>query len=371
MKKTKRVLAGLLAAASALTLTACASQSDNTAPPAEGNGATAPDQAATMDGTGMVFAGSCWSFNDTFINSISSYVKEFAAEYGATFEFSDAQGSQPNQTDALNGYITKGVNGMMVNIIDTTATGIILRAAADADLPVIFFEHEPDKADLDAYDKCWSVGSNNEQGGTYMAELMLDYWNTFDNADRNGDGKFSYILIEGQVGDTTSEVRSQYIEKVLADAGVGAEIIGNSVGEWTRATAYDQMSGFISSIGLENIDGVLAVNDDMAIGCIEALKVNGYNTGAPGDGQYIPVVGIDGTDAGFDSMSTGQMWGTVLNDAKTYARYSTDLLIASASGVELTEENLGFPIVDGKYVRIDHVKVAQDNWEQVKKDYKD
>lgn len=366
----KRFLAGLLAAVSVLALTACTSSSQDAAPPEVDSEGAAAAGGATMDGTGMVFAGSCWSFNDTFINNISSHVKQFAEEYGASFEFSDAQGSQPNQTDALNGYITKGVNGLMVNIIDTTATTIILRAAADADLPVVFFEHEPDKKDMDTYDKCWTVGSNNEQGGTFMAELMLDYWNTFDNADHNGDGKFSYILIEGQVGDTTSEVRSQFIEKVLADAGVSAEMAGNSVGEWSRATAYDQMSGFISSIGLENIDGVLAVNDDMAIGCIEALKVNGYNTGAPGDGKYIPVVGIDGTDAGFDSMSTGQMWGTVLNDAKTYARYCTDLLIAAANGAELTEQNLGFAIEDEKYVRIDHVKVSQDNWEQIQKDYK-
>lgn len=366
----KRFLAGLLAAVSVLALTACGAPSEDTAPPEGESGDGAGTAGAAMDGTGMVFAGSCWSFNDTNVNEISRYVKQYSQEYGASFEFNDAQASQPNQTDALNGYLTKGVNGLMVNIIDTTATSIILQAAADEDVPVVFFEHEPDKKDLDSYDKCWSIGSNNLQGGTFMAELMLDYWNTYENADRNGDGVYQYVLIEGQVGDTTSEMRAQYIEQVLQNSDKATKMIGNSVGEWARATAYDQMSGFISSLGLENIDGVLAVCDDMAIGCVEALKVNGYNLEGAGSEHYIPVVGIDCTDAGLDALSAGELWGTVLNDTRAYAKCSVNTLVAAANGLEISKETVGVEPEEGKYLRIDHVKVTQDNWEQIKKDYK-
>ena len=379
----KRIAAWFLVFLMLFTLAACGTDekaSDDSATPESGDTDVSADVqtdvgegengSAEKSAEGMVFAGSCYSFNDTFINSIVGHLETFTGEYGATVEFNDAQSSQPTQTDAINGYITKGVNGLMINIIDTTATSLILQAAEAESLPVVFFEHQPEDADLRSYDKCWSVGSNNPQGGTYMAELLLDYWDTYENADRNGDGVYQYILIEGQVGENTSQTRSQYIKDVLESSGKNVEMIGNSVGEWSRATAYDQMSGFISSIGLENIDGILAVNDDMALGCVEALKVNGFNTDGVGTENYIPVVGIDGTDAGFESLSNGELWATVLNDAKTYAKCCTEILVAAANGLEVNEENVGFPVIDEKYFQIDHIKVTQENWEEIQAEYK-
>ena len=55
----------------------------------------------------------------------------------------------------------------------------------------------------------------------------------------------------------------------------------------------NKMSGFISAVGLDRIEAVLANNDDMALGAIEALKAEGYNAGDPA--KFVPVVGVDAT----------------------------------------------------------------------------
>jgi methyl-galactoside transport system substrate-binding protein len=60
-----------------------------------------------------------------------------------------------------------------------------------------------------------------------------------------------------------------------------------------KVKATDLMKTFIAANGLDKIEAVLANNDDMALGAIEALKAEGYNTGDAT--KYIPVVGVDAT----------------------------------------------------------------------------
>lgn len=50
------------------------------------------------------------------------------------------------------------------------------------------------------------------------------------------------------------------------------------------------------------IELVIANNDGMAIGCVAALSNIGYNTGAEGT-PFIPVIGVDATDAAKDAIA--------------------------------------------------------------------
>lgn len=88
---------------------------------------------------------------------------------------------------------------------------------------------------------------------------------------------------------------------------------------WDRVKGQEKMAAFLSSYG-DKIDAVIANNDDMALGAIEALKAAGYFQ----NGKYMPVVGVDATAPAVQALKDGTLLGTVLNNAKNKAMlYST------------------------------------------------
>lgn len=121
------------------------------------------------------------------------------------------------------------------------------------------------------------------------------------------------------------------------------------------------MKNFITSKGIDAIEAVICNNDDMALGAIEALKSEGYNTGKDAS-KYIPVVGVDATAPALQAIAAGQMLGTSLNDAYNQGTAAVKIANAAAQGQAVTEETVGYKITDGKYVWIPYVKVTAENY---------
>ena len=124
----------------------------------------------------------------------------------------------------------------------------------------------------------------------------------------------------------------------------------------------NKMSGFISAVGLDRIEAVLANNDDMALGAIEALKAEGYNAGDPA--KFVPVVGVDATAPALEAMKDGSMLGTVLNDAVNQGKAAVRVAVAAAEGREVTKESIGYDVTDEKYIWIPYRKVTSENYKE-------
>jgi methyl-galactoside transport system substrate-binding protein len=125
---------------------------------------------------------------------------------------------------------------------------------------------------------------------------------------------------------------------------------------WDRVTAQNKMQSIIASKG-DEIEAVFANNDDMALGCISALKAAGYFTG----GKYMPVVGVDATAPGLQAIEDGTLLGTVLNDAKDQGIATYKIAKVLSEGKTPSKDNIGYDVVDGKYVWIDYKPITKDN----------
>ena len=125
--------------------------------------------------------------------------------------------------------------------------------------------------------------------------------------------------------------------------------------------ALEALKTFKGERAMVCVGGGSMKRDDMALGAIEALKAEGYNSGDAS--KYIPVVGVDATAPALEAMKEGSLLGTVLNDATSQGNASVNIAVAAAQGKEITEENIGYPVTDDKYVWIDYVKVTQDNYQ--------
>ena len=313
-----------------------------------------------------------YKFDDTFMTGVRNTISEQAKTLGiAEPKIVDSQNKQATQNDQVDTFITQEVNALAINPVDLTAAGPIITKAKDKGLPIVFLNRQPSESDMDSYDKAWYVGARAEESGTLSGEIIADYFKEHKDADKNGDGKIQYVMLQGEPGHQDATLRSEYAPKALEKAGFGVEELAKDTAMWDKVKAADLMNAWITSIGLDKIEAILANNDDMALGAIEALKAKGYNKGDAS--KYIPVVGVDATAPALQAMEEGSLLGTVLNDAENQGKATINIAAAAAQGKEINKANIGYDLFDaegnvkegGKYVWVPYVKVTVDNY----KDY--
>ena len=134
-----------------------------------------------------------------------------------------------------------------------------------------------------------------------QGQLVLDYWTANPEADKNGDGIIQYVMLSGPADHQDAQIRTASPIKAIKDAGIEIQELAREIGDWNRPVAIEEMGAIYAQHG-DAIEFVLANNDNMAIGAIEALKANGYF----GDtGKFMPVVGVDATEPALESMRRG------------------------------------------------------------------
>lgn len=320
--------------------------------------------AAFADTDALV--GACiYKFDDTFMTGVRNAMRAEMDKQGGELEIVDSQNRQPTQNDQVDAYISKGANALIVNPVDRTAAQPLMEKAKAEGLPIVFVNREPYADVMNAYDKIWYVGAKAEESGTQSGQIIVDYFKKNPKADKNGDGKIQYIMIRGEQGHQDATLRTEYSTKAMKDGGFEIVELGNDTANWDKVQATDKMKGFISAVGVDNIEAVLANNDDMALGAIEALKAEGYNMGDPA--KYIPVVGVDATAPALEAMSKGEMLGTVLNDADNQGFAAVRVAVVAADDKPVTEEAIGYKITDGKYIWIPYRPVTVENYKEFMK----
>lgn len=361
MKKMVALILATMMIASAAA--GCSSNANtNSTAASTGSAASTASTAAASD----VSVGVCiYKFDDTFMTGVRNNMTKQADSLGAKLDIVDSQNKQPTQNEQVDTFITKGVNALAVNAVDRTAAAPLVDKAKAKSLPIVFLNREPDATVMKSYDKVWYVGAKAEESGTLSGQIIADYFKANKSADKNGDGVIQYVMLQGEPGHQDATLRTKYSVDAIEKAGFKTEKLAADTAMWDKVKATDLMKTFISSKGIDKIEAVLANNDDMALGAIEALKAQGYNTGDKS--KYIPVVGVDATAPALAAMANGSLLGTVLNDAENQGKATVNIAVAAAQNKEINKANAGYDITDGKYVWIPYVKVTQENYKQFQK----
>lgn len=297
---------------------------------------------------------------DTFVSQLMEDFNEYAAEkeeeteVAINIEVYNASDSQSTQNDQVREMLSDGCDVICVNLVDRTEPTTIIDMAEKEDVPVIFFNRELVAEDLERWNRLYYVGEKAFESGIMQGEIAADTFKNHPEVDKNGDGVFQYIVLEGEAGHQDAIVRTEYSVSTLVDNGVGVEKLGYAIANWNRAQAQTKMTQILAEFG-ESIELVLANNDDMALGAIDALKASGYERE-----MWPVVVGIDGTDVGLEAVADGEMVGTVYNDKEGQAEAMLDLAYALATGEDLVELELE----DNKYIRLPYEKVGTEDVEK-------
>jgi len=278
------------------------------------------------------------------------------AEGKLSLEFVDSQNSQSKQNERVDEFIAKQYKAIAVNPVERTAVGNMIEKAKQANIPLVFINREPLADDLFRWEKVYFVGAKAEDSGTLQGEIVVDYWRANPSADKNSDGVLQYVMLKGEPGHQDAELRTKYSILAIEEAGIKTEALVIDTAMWDKLKGQEKMAFYLQQFG-DAIEFVIANNDDMALGAIEALKEAGYFSGE----KFMPVVGVDALEPGMNALKEGTLLGTVLNDSVNQSKATIELLQLLASDKTPNQDNFSYNITDGKYVWIPYQKFVQIN----------
>lgn len=275
-----------------------------------------------------------YKYDDTYVSSVRQALEK-EAEGNVTLHLNDSKGDQGTQNDQVDLLIQKGVDALLVNLVDTGAAQTIVDKAKAANIPLIFFNREPALEVIESYEKCRFVGTNSRDAGTIQGNLVADRWEA-GGVDKNGDGILQYVILKGEPDNPETVARSEYSIRAIEERGISTEELGVQVCNWDTELASSAMGAWLARFG-EKIECVISNNDGMAQGAVSALQAVGYNLG--GESVTVPVVGVDATDAAKELISQGFMYATVKQDAEAMANALFVMGMNAAEGMEFIENS--------------------------------
>lgn len=193
--------------------------------------------------------------------------------------------AQANQVDQM---INQQVDAIIVAPVQADSLGPQLARAKDKGIPVIAVNATlKDTSSVTA-----SVLPDDVKAGEQEMQMM---------ADKLG-GKGNVAILKGALGSSFEIDRSQGIHNVLAKYP-DLKVVAEDTADWKPEVASNKVKTWLQSAG-GKIDGIVAQNDDMALGAAKGLREAGRTD--------IPIVGIDGIEDGLKAVKSGAMLGTNL-----------------------------------------------------------
>lgn len=241
------------------------------------------------------------NFDDNFLTVLRlAMQKSVEGKSDVKLQFEDAQTDIGKQLDQINNFVAQGVDAIIVNPVDASATQPITAAAKAAGVPLVYVNRQPVEKLPDS--GVSFVGSDERQAGTLQMTQVCKLLG----------GRGAVAIIMGDLAYEAARQWTQSAEDVLNKSECsGIKVMEKQAGKWTRISGTDLTTNWLSA-GL-NVNAIIANNDEMALGAIQALKAVKKPVGT-GDGKII-IGGIDATQDALVAMKSGDLAVTVFQDA--------------------------------------------------------
>lgn len=260
-------------------------------------------------------------FDDNFLTVLRNGMQDYAKTLdGVTLQVEDAQNDVAKQQSQIQNFIAAGVDAIIVNPVDTDATVAMSKIAADAGIPLVYVNREPVNVN-ELPDKQSFVASEEIVAGTLETKEVC----------RLLGGKGKAVVMMGELSNQGARMRTKAVHDVVAtDECKGIEIVEEQTANWQRTQGADLVTNWLSS-GIE-FNAVIANNDEMAIGAIQALKAAGK------DMKDYVVAGVDATQDALAAMAAGDLDATVFQNAAGQGKGSVDAALKIVRGEQVEKK---------------------------------
>lgn len=341
----KKLVAGLLTVAMAMT-----TMMGSVAVFAEE--AAAEETAVDLEGVDLEntkIGISIYQFADNFMTlyrtELVRYLTEDLGFNPDNIVVQDGKNDQAEQTNQINNFITDQVDVMILNLVQSSSAPQVTDMCNEAGIPVVYINRQPDETESDRWAadgiKATYVGADARQSGTFQGEEIVE---TANQGDINGDGKVSYIMVQGDPENVDAQYRTEYSVKALTDAGIEVNELLLQRGDWDQAKGQQIVQDALTQFG-EEVEVVFCNNDAMALGALQAIQAAGRVIG-----EDIYLVGVDALTDAVQNIVDGNMTGTVFNDHFSQAQTAAQMAVKYLKGEEVEPINM-----------VDYVKVTSEN----------
>ncbi len=307
----------------ALILSACASPTQTAAPPATQAASGSGNQTGgEVSGSGDIHIGyASETFSNPFWNTIRTHATAAAEEKGVklTMLGSEDIAEQVRNAEDL---IEQKVDVLVLTPWDAQGIIPVVEKANAAGIPVITVDQTSAGGKVETY-----IATDNILGGKLAAQWLAE--------SLGGKGKVA--ILEGKPGSTTNNDRLDGFNQVIKNYP-GIEIVASVTANWRRDQGLDVMGDILN--GNPQLDGVMALNDEMALGAMEAIKAAGR------EGEIL-LAGYNGADEAIQQVYQGNLDADVLQYPEQMGRLLVEWGVAILNGeTPPARINPGVGIVD-------------------------
>lgn len=330
----KKVLSLLLAMAMLLALGACGTK-DGTS--AEGTDAqTTAESAASEDSGTQTAADASAASSDSggapvkavFCSAMNNESQAFAlkmfqkhmGEYNVQVDVLDDQGDAAKQADNVAQAVASGYQWIIVNPTDASGIVTALKTAKEAKPDIVISTYSADVIQEGQQYRDFFVGINDTDAGKAAAQAFLDKF--------PDGGKI--VEVGGQSGHNAQILRHDGFMAVMKNYPEFEILDSQNTTQWATDEAQSIMEDFVTKYG-KDIQAVFCHWDNGATGVISALQAAGLND--------VMVVAVDGCKAGFDQVSDGTQYATIMNNFESQAILSMELVQKIQAGEKVDSEN--------------------------------
>ncbi|USK29772.1 ABC transporter substrate-binding protein [Metabacillus hrfriensis] len=212
-----------------------------------------------------------------FFVAMGKGAEEAGKELGAEVLVESAEYDLSKQTSQIENFITKKVDVILLNAVDTKGIAAAVQQAKDAGIPVIAVDTNAEGG-VNA-----TVTSDNYQAGKLAGEYVVEQLN----------GKGNIVIIDGPPVSAVTD-RIQGFEDVIKESGI--KVAAKQNGEGNREKALSVMESILQANPSGSIDAVFAINDPEAIGVEIASEQAGRK-------DEFFIVGVDGAPEAAEAMA--------------------------------------------------------------------
>jgi ABC-type sugar transport system substrate-binding protein len=240
-----------------------------------------------------------------FVHMQKELRAEAEAQGGITLMESDGQGSTPKQTADVEAALVQGVDGIIISPNEVDAMAPALQQAVDAGIPVVTIDRRVEGVPgLLAH-----VGADNVKGGEAQGQLIMELF---------PDGATIFNL-QGQPGSSPAIDRNAGVHNVLDQHAEKYPFVFEQTAFFARDKGLSVTESGLA--GLNEAPAVIvAANDDMALGAIEAVK-------AAGQTDKIKVLGFDALPEALASIRGGELAASIEQFPGEQSRTALRLLV--------------------------------------------
>ena len=263
--------------------------------------------ACNRDGGQLRIAVSFHNMAEPFFVVMRRELMKAAEELGVAVSVQDGQANSAKQTADLETSIVQGVDGVILAPTDVRALAPAVNRVLDAGIPIITVDRRIEGASVPVP----HVGADNVAGGRRMVEWIVS---SHPQGAR-------VVLLTGQPGSSSAIDRTRGAKEALAAAGPAYTLVAEQSANWSRDQALTVTQNVLTGLSSPP-DVILAENDDMAFGALEALKTAGTSR--------VAVLGFDATPEALKRIRAGEMAISVEQSPSRQINAALSQIVAAA-----------------------------------------